>query len=345
MLPAAGVIDSLPSALAVFAGAAIAIAIAGTFMSALADRLADRTGMGEALMGMLVLAGATSLPDLAATLSAAVDGRASLAMSNVMGSMAVNLAYLGVGDLVYRKANLEHAAASASNLMQAALLVGLLSIPLIASVTPEIDFLGVHPATPILLVAYLFGIRLVRHSQELPMWRPRQTAETVVDRPERTPQGESLVRLWLGFGALTAVTAAAGWMLMDAAEVLVDRTALSENQAGGVLTAVTTSLPELVTTIAAVRRGALTLAVANIVGTNCFNTTVIAAADIGFREGSIYHAIPVGELAWGLLAMLMTSILLLGLLRRETFGIGNIGFESLGMLLLYAGAVGLTFLA
>ena len=336
-------LDSPAAALGAFIAAAALIAVAGTFMSALADRLADRTGLGEALVGMLVLAGATSLPDFAATLSAAVDGRASLAMGNVMGSMAVNLAFLGIGDLVYRKANLEHAAASAPNLMQSALLIGLLAIALLASLTPPFDVWGVHPATPMLVLAYLFGIRLVRHAHRAPMWRPQRTAQTIEDRPDEAPRGESLAWLWLRFGALAAVTAAAGWVMMDAAEALVDQTALSESQAGGVLTAVATSTPELVVTIAAVRRGALTLAVANIVGTNCFNTTVIAAADIAYRPGSIYHAIPPGELAWGLVSILMSAVLLLGMLRRETYGVGNIGFESLAILLLYAGSVLLVF--
>jgi cation:H+ antiporter len=85
--------------------------------------------------------------------------------------------------------------------------------------------------------------------------------------------------------------------------------------------------------------------VANIVGTNCFNTTVIAAADLAYREGSIYHAIPAAELTWGLLSILMTAILLLGMLRRETYGIGNIGFESFGILSLYGAGVALVFAA
>jgi cation:H+ antiporter len=297
------------------------------------------------MTGMLVLAGATSLPDFAATLSAATDGRASLAMGNIMGSMAVNLAFLGIGDLVYRKANLEHAAASAPNMMQGALLIALLAIPLLSSVAPRVEAFGVHPATPLLLLAYLFGIRLVRHAHHAPMWRPRSTPQTVEDRPEQARGGLGLTSLWLRFGALSAVTAISGWYLMEAAEALVDHTALSEAQAGGVLTAMATSTPELVTTIAAIRRGALTLAVANIVGTNCFNTTVIAAADLAYREGSIYHAIPAAELTWGLLSILMTAILLLGMLRRETYGIGNIGFESFGILSLYGAGVALVFAA
>ena len=336
-------LESTAAAATVFVVAALVIGLAGSFMAALADRLADRTGLGEAVVGMLVLAGATSLPDFAATLSAAVDGRAGLAMGNVMGSMAANLAFLGVADLVYRKANLEHAAASASNLSQAALLVALLAIPLLAAVMPRVELWGVHPATPVLVLAYLFGLRVVRRVQDAPMWRPRATPQTVPDIPGEPEGGGGLPALWLRFAAVTAVAAVAGWWLMDAAETLVDRTQLSEGAAGGVLTALATSTPELVTTIAAIRRGALTLAVANILGTNLFNTTVIAAADIGYRGGSIYHDMPPGQIAWGLVAIAMTAVLLLGMLRRETHGIGNIGFESFLILLLYAAAVSVAF--
>jgi cation:H+ antiporter len=319
--------------------------VAGSFLSGLADRLADRTGMGEAMMGMLVLAAATSLPDLAATLSAATAQRPSLAMSNVMGSMAVNLAFLGVADLAYRRANLEHAAASAPNLLQACLLIVLLALPLLAALTPRIELLGVHPVTPFLVAAYLFGIRLVRSSHVEPMWAPRRTRQTRPDVPQESTGGRGVAVLWAGFAGLTAITAGAGWALMEAAQVLVDRTELSEGVAGGLFTAAATSTPELVTTIAAVRRGALTLAVANIFGTNCFNTLIIAAADLGYGGGSIYHAIAVQELFWGLVAILMSAVLLLGMLRRETYGIGNIGFESVFILLIYGVAAAAALVA
>ena len=92
-----------------FLVAAAVIGMAGTYMTGTVDRLADRTGLGEALAGLLLLAAATSLPDFGATFSAALDQRAELAMSNITGSMAANLAFLGVADAVYRKANLEHA--------------------------------------------------------------------------------------------------------------------------------------------------------------------------------------------------------------------------------------------
>ena len=332
-------LDSLTFHVAVFVIAAVIITVAGAYLSRFADELADKTGLGEALIGTLLLAGATSLPDFAATLSASLDGRAELAMSNVMGSMAVNLAFLGIGDIFYRKANLEHAAASTANLMQAVLSIALLALPLIAAAAPALTVWRVHTATPIIVIGYIFGLRLVRRSQTAPMWSPKRTPQTVEDKPASEIGTEGVLGTWVKFIGLAAVTGAAGWMLMDAAESITDQTALSESVAGGLFTAISTSSPELVTTIAAVRQGALTLAVSNIVGTNCFNTLVIAAADLGYRGGSIYQDIAPLQIVWGMVAILMTAILLLGMLRRETHGIGNIGFESFLMLSVYAATV------
>ena len=328
----------IPSTIA-FGFAALAIVIAGSRLARQADTLADRTGLGEALFGVLLLAGVTSLPDFAATLSAAVDARPDLAMSNVMGSMAVNLAFLGVADIVYRKANLEHAAASPVNLMLAGLLIVLLTLPLLAIFTPTFAQWRVHPITPVIVAAYLFGLHLVHRTRARPMWFPRLTRQTVSDQPAKHHHGRSTT-VWLGFIGMAVVTGMAGWILMEAAKGIADQTGLSETLVGGLLTALATSTPELVTTIAAIRIGAPTLAVSNIFGTNCFNMLVVAAADAGYAHGSIYHDMAPVQMMWGLVSILMTAILLLGLVQRETYGIGRIGFESALILGVYAVALG-----
>ncbi|MEE4637443.1 MAG: sodium:calcium antiporter [Wenzhouxiangella sp.] len=330
-------------ALLSFLSAAAVIVVAGTYLARTADELADRTGLGEAMFGILLLAGVTSLPDFAATLSAAMDARPDLAMSNVMGSMAANLMFLGVADAVYRKANLEHAAASSSTLMQATLLIVLLTLPLLAIATPSASMWSLHPITPVIVAAYLFGLYLVRGAQDHPMWFPRRTRQTVQDQAEQHARG-GLGSAWLRFSGLAVVTAIAGWWVMESAKVISDQTGLSETVVGGLLTALATSSPELVTTIAAVRVGALTLAVSNIFGTNCFNILVIAAADGAYPGGSIYQDLSPIQMIWGLVSILMTAILLLGMVRRQTYGIGRIGFESALVLGVYLLALGVAVL-
>ncbi len=336
--------SSLTLNLIAFGIAALAIILAGSRLAKLADQLADRTGMGEALFGVLLLAGVTSLPDFAATISAAIDSRPDLAMSNVMGSMAINLVFLGIADIFYRKANLEHAAASPVNLMLASLLIVLLTLPLLAIVMPPIALLGVHPITPVIVIAYLFGLHLVHRTQSKPMWYPRQTHQTIPDKAETQTDG-SLTRAWVGFIALAAVTGIAGWGVMESAKGIADHTGISDTLVGGIFTALATSTPELVTTIAAIRYGALTLAVSNIFGTNCFNILVVAAADATYPGNSIYHDMSPVQMIWGLVTILMTAILLLGMVRRETYGIGRIGFESALILSVYAVALAIVIMS
>jgi cation:H+ antiporter len=330
--------SSLISSIITFSIAALMIVVSGWRLSRLADMLADRTGLGEALFGVLFLAGITSLPDFAATLSAAVDTRPDLAMSNIMGSIAVNLVFLGVADIVYRKANLEHAAASPVNLMLAGLMIVLLTLPLLAFFTPAVTVWGVHPITPVIVAAYLFGLHLVHRTQVKPMWFPRMTHQTVADEPKKQPL-EPSTSVWFEFVSMAVVTGMAGWLLMEAAKNIADQAGLSDTLVGGILTALATSTPELVTTIAAIRIGALTLAVSNILGTNCFNMLVVAAADVGYVHGSIYHDIAPAQMIWCLVSILMSAILLLGLVRRETYGIGRIGFESALIMGVYAVAL------
>ena len=112
---------------------------------------------------------------------------------------------------------------------------------------------------------------------------------------------------------------------------------------GTIFAGVANSLPELVTAIAAVRIGAVSLAVGDIIGGNAFEVMFLSAADF-FDEGSIYGAMTAGDRSTALIAMLMTGVLLLGLLRRQKAGPVRIGFESVLVLGLYVGSVVLVLL-
>lgn len=319
----------------VFCACAVVIALAGTRITRVVDQLADRTGIGEAAAGAVLLGASTSLGGSVLSVTAAWHGHAELAVSNALGGIAVQTFFLAVADMVYRRANLEHAAASVPNMMQNGLLICLLSLILFAPYLPDVTVLGVHPVTPVLLGAYIYGIYLVRNASESPMWRPSITRETREDKPDDVTAMPPLFRLWAEFLFLMAVLGVAGWTLEPAATVIADKTNLTQTFVGVMLTAVSTSIPELVTSIAAVRRGALTLAVGGIIGGNAFDTLFTAASDISYREGSIYHAMPEDSKFWAVLTLLMSGVLMMGLIRRERHGIGQIGMESVVILLLY----------
>lgn len=300
------------------------------------DRLADATGLGEALTGAVLLAAATSLPGLITTGVAAQAGQASLAVSNSIGGIAAQTAFVVAGDLALRRVNLEHAAASLPNIFSAQLLVTLLAGVLLAAIAPDVAFFGVHPVSLVIPAVYLYGLSISRRIGQQPMWRPTATPETTEDEPDGDVELDGTRTLWLRFAGLAAVMAAAGYAVGRAGVVLVDEVGLTGTFVGAAVTSVATSLPELVTTIAAVRAGAVTLAVAGLIGGNTFDVLMVPMADVIFRDGSVYGALQVSDEALIAWAIVLTTVLGAGLVRRQKAGIG---FEGIAILLLYAGGL------
>ena len=327
---------SVPLSVALLVVAGGALVSVGMPFARVVDALADRTGIGEAIAGALLVGATTSLPGIVTTAVAAASGDANLAVANAVGGIAVQTTFLAIADLTYRRANLEHAAASLPNLLQTMVLVALLGVVLAAAGTPDGTLVGVHPATVLLVAGYGYGLVLVRSTRDLPMWRARRTDETVAD--ESSEGGDDRARtstasLWTRFGVMAAVVAAAGFAIAASGVSLVRSTSLSASVVGGLITSVVTSLPELVTAIAAVRIGALTLAVGDIVGGNTFDVLFIAIADVLYRPGSVYHAIDGQTTFFMALTVILTAVLAAGLIHRSERGIG---FEGVGILLIYA---------
>ena len=325
---------------AIFAAAALVVAIAGVALTKRADVLADRTGLGEAIVGAVLLGIATSLSGTVTSVVSAHEGATSLSVSNALGGIAVQTAFLAIADMFYRRANLEHAAAEATNLIQVALLILMLAVPLVAWSMPDMTVWAIHPASFLLFVIYLGGLRLSETVRNRPMWKPEQTPETRNDTPEaESEEGPSTKGLLLQLSVLIAAVGIAGWFIAETARALSEQTGMSQAMMGTLFTSVATSLPELVTTVAAVRRGALQLAVGGIVGGNTYDVLFLAFSDAAYRDGSIYHAMDARHVFLIALGLVVSALLLLGLLRREKTGIGNIGFESVLILAVYAGAV------
>ena len=184
----------------VFISAAIVIGIFGVKMTHVARKLAADTGMGEALMGAVFIGASTSLSGIIASVTAASHGHAEMAVSNALGGIAAQTFFLAVADMFYRKANLEHAAASAENLMMGAFLVCLLAIHLVAFSAPQLQIFTIHPLSLILIVGYLSGVRILAKTHKMPMWLPRKTRETKVE-PEKNHHRKHQLsyQLWVLF--------------------------------------------------------------------------------------------------------------------------------------------------
>lgn len=311
------------------------VAFFGVKLTKTADQLADITGLGEALFGAVIVGGVTSLPGIITSVVAALNGYPELAVSNAIGGIAAQTIFLSVADISYKKKNLEHAAASFPNLMHALLLIGMLSLVIVGAAGPDVSVLNIHPFSFILIAVYFLGTRLVSSAKDKPMWKPRMTKATVADVPSEEFKKLNLKTVAFKFIFFALIVGVAGYTIGQSGMVIADKTQLSESLVGMLFTAIATSLPELIVSISAVRRGALTLAISNIIGGNSFDVLFIAFADMAFTGGSILHAITQNQVYLMAMTILMVSVLTLGLLHREEEGFGKIGWESVTIILVY----------
>ncbi|MBC75870.1 MAG: cation transporter [Halobacteriovoraceae bacterium] len=299
-----------------------------------ADNIADRFRLGEALVGGLFLGAITSLSGSIVSGLSAYNGYHSLAINNCLGGIAAQTTFLIIADMTYRNVNLEHAAASLPNLVSCNLLISLLGLSFLGAVIEVPEWLFIHPVSVVMLVLYLFGLKWLQETYKNPLWIPKRTKETRLDEP-RPDSKESSVMLVTKFTLSACVVAVLGYVITKSAESLISTTGLAENIAGGFLTAVITSLPELVVSLSAVRQGALTMAVANILGGNTFDVLMLVIADALSLEAPIYSYYKNEEFFLTSVILLMTSIIAIALARREKQGPGDIGFEGVSILAIY----------
>lgn len=324
--------------------AAGVIAFAGVQLAYAAEAIAFESGIGQAVVGAVFLGISTSISGSILSFYAASQSHPSLAISNAVGGIAAQTAFLAIADITYRKANLEHAASSLENLLQTSLLIILLAMAILASSLPEWLVGPLHLMSFALLAMYVAGLRIVHKATEKPLWSPKQTAESQSEktRSKKDRSAKNLGRLLFKFLLLALLLAASGIGLAETALELSGRTGLSETVVGGLLTSVITSLPELITVLAAVQRGALNLAVGDIIGGNSFDVLFLTGSDLFYSAGSIYHQFTQQHTVLISTVIIMSGFLSLGLLRRQKKGPANIGFESLAVLLLYIGFIGYT---
>lgn len=324
--------------LAVIVAAALLLVIGAGPFTRLVDRLADRTGMGETLAGIILIGAVTSLPGLITSLVGAADGDAAFAMNNALGGIAAQTVFIALADVFYRRANLEHAAASLPNLLAPVGLCIMLSVALVAGAGPPISILGVHPASLLIVGCYWYWLHLSRKVRTAPMWLVKQTHRTREDVPDPASfdNGESLAWMWTKFAVLAVVVAATGYVVGEAGLSLVERTGMSSGLVGALITGVVTSLPELVTVLYAIRIRALHLALGDIVGGNGFDVLFLSASDVVYRDGPIYAAMDAKVFLFLGLSIGLNLLVAAGLIRRQESGIG---FEGIALFAFYAAGV------
>lgn len=293
-----------------FCASALIIVVAGTFLSRFADEIAERTGLGRLLIGSVLLAGATSLPELSVDISAVRSGMADLAVGDLIGSSLANLTILAVLDLLSHPRGRLLSRQSARHALSgnvSGALTAVFGISLLAhSVLADKEILGLSYGIWLILLGYILGIRLVYFDQMA------SRLEAAAEPPAAAhAMSGSWRRCALGFAAAAAAIVVAGPWLSDAAGTIADETGLGRTFVGTTLVAFSTSLPEVAASFSALRMGALDLAIGNVFGSNAFNMVLFVPLDL-IHSGPILAAVSQNHGVTCLAVILATQIAVLG---------------------------------
>jgi cation:H+ antiporter len=324
---------------AIFAAAALCVWIAGTRLADYADAIAARTGLSQAFLGVVLLGIATSLPELATTATAAWIGNAQLVAGNLFGGVALQMAILAVVDVAAVQGPLTFFTPQPVLLFQGVMLLLLLATSLAAAAAGEpAAYAGVGLTPVVLFLGYVITVRMSRSGDHLPKWRATNEPERAKNERENGSDrmtGTSTSRIYAFSAVSGLVILAAGWALARTGDALAEQTQLGASFVGVALVAASTSLPELSTTLGAVRRGNHEMAVSNILGTNCLEVAMFLLADVLYRGGPILAAVDRSAMFAGAIGMVVTCIFLLGLLERRDRTVLRMGVDSLAVLVVY----------
>jgi cation:H+ antiporter len=312
------------------AAAAGVILLSAQFMAQSADTIAIRTGLGRTFIGVVMLATATSLPELGTGVSSIVLLDApDLAAGDAFGSNLFNLLIIGLLDFFWRDGPLLNRVSITSVVVAT---LGILAIGFAGAgifIHHEVDFASEWILSPVsLVIVAVFAIA---------MYIVYRVEQAIGDREEEAEPPQTLTRA-LGVYALAAVTVvlAAIW-LANVGDSLAEELGIERSFVGTQFLALSTSLPELATSIAAIRLGAPELAISNVLGSNLFNMGfVLFLDDVAYVDGPLWADVSTVHVFTALAAVLMTAVVILALVTQERGRPGRFfTFEAVMLLALY----------
>ena len=322
--------------LLIFAAGAAAIWPAGARLAGYVDRIGRRTGLGDAFLGVAMLGVATSLPELVTTITGSMIGNAPLVTGNLFGGIAMQVAILSVVDAFVVRDALTYAAPKPVLLFQGVMLLMLLAITLVGiSLDDPLGFFGVGATPAVVMLVYVAMVRFTIDPRYLPRWEPTHVGDApALQEPEDGERwSTSKLSIRVALAALTILVA--GWTVASTGDAMAQQTGLGSTFVGVVLVAISTSLPELSTTITASRAGNYEMAISNILGTNCLSVALLLPADIAYRGGPVLATADDATVLAIAMGMVVTAVHLLGLLERRNKTIAGMGVDSVAILVLY----------
>jgi cation:H+ antiporter len=341
-----------PLLVTVFIAGAGATWVAGTGLSKTTEALDSRLGLGAELGGILLLAIAGSLPELAITVSAAAQGHLDLAAGNLIGGIAVQTMVLVICDIASgRQRPLTFLVGALTPVLEGMVVVLVVSGVLMGSLLKPTTAIGgvVSPASVAIVVVWLIGVYVINRVRRDPRWSVSMPGSQPGRRHRREPHpkvshpfDKRTTRQVAGiFASACAVTLVAGVTLEISGSLLADRAGVNGVIFGATVLATATALPEISSGISAVRLGDNALAIGDIFGGNAFQVCLFLVADLIAGSPVLPTA---GRLnSWlASLGVALTAIYAIGIVGRSTRCRARLGPDSLLALAVFAlGIVGM----
>jgi len=308
------------------------IVYAGTRLSKYGDIIAEKTGLGGTWIGVVLLASVTSLPELVTGISSVTyAGVPDIAIGNVIGACVFNMLVLAILDAIYRPMPVLSKALQ-GNILSAGFGILLLSTVAISLVLGNrifpLGWIGLY--SPLLVLIYLFAMKLVY------LYETRQVSVFIKEMAAKLKYEDiSMKTAILKFSINAVFVIVAAVFLPKVGEGIAESTGLGQTFVGSIFIAIVTTIPEVVVSIAAVRIGAIDLAMGNLFGSNIFNIFILAIDDFFFIKGPILSLVNQNHIISALFAIAMTSTAIIGLTYRAEKRTLFLALDSIVIILLY----------
>jgi len=292
----------------------VVILFAGTKLARYGDAIAEKTGLGRIWIGLLLIAAITTMPEMATGVSSVVlVDSPDLALGTLLGSCLFNISILALLDILHRptpvltEASPRHMASAGWGILLIAIAAG-------GIITGQrfsglgLGWVGIPSI--VILVVYLAGMRrmfLAERNHHLVT--VKDTSLQYQGLPSRT--------VYLRFAAAAAAVIAAGIWLSIIGDEIAEVTGWGASFVGSLFLAITTSAPELVVAITALRIGAVDMAVADVLGANMLDIAVIILVDIAYSKGFVLSSVSSSHLVTAAVVVVMNLLVIAGLKARQ----------------------------
>lgn len=318
----------------VFLVAAAFVTWGGVRLARAGDQIAEHTRLSRLVVGMLLVAAATSLPEIVTDVSAALAGAPDLAIGDLFGSSMANMAILAVLDLVHRHRVWPSVEIGHSRVASVA--IALTALAVLGMLTPEgwrLGWVGLDSA--VIALAYVAAVAWVHRSPVSRFGGELVPVPTGWTRTRRVQVRTAAVR----FASAALVILVSAPVLARSGQQIAELTGVGETFVGAAMLAVATSLPELVASLAAVRIGAYDLAVGNLFGSNAFNMFALLLVDLAYTGGPVLTAADPSQAVAGVGAILLMALALAALVHGLETRVRRLEPDAVLLLLGYVGAL------